>query len=274
MSEKSGPSPSVSRSFAVGESPFRTARRVLESIDNIGRMLERLSSGLSAPGRLSGRSLAGLLGGENPAYRPARLDLFGGSDLGQAATSSFDRIEKRYRDWLETARGGNLELFGSFARLFEMIAERSGRAFEAAGGGFAIMQEKLYPGLAEYAGGLSALTGAAGRAFQALRAMNPIAAMIASSALSLLGSFFNRRQAAAAPASSVMAYAGSGTASVGASAAGGWTGPQVVNVYIDGIRVGGEYEMDRTLGRAGVDRQLRDRIRELVRTGANPAGSR
>ncbi len=63
-----------------------------------------------------------------------------------------------------------------------------------------------------------------------------------------------------------LATAGAG----GVSAESSWRGPQVVNVYINGIRSSNVYEVDRSLNRAGVDRELRNRIRELVRTGSNP----
>ena len=43
-----------------------------------------------------------------------------------------------------------------------------------------------------------------------------------------------------------------------------------VNVYINGQTLSSAVEVDRTLGRAGVDRSLRDQIKELVRSGQNP----
>ncbi|HLA40149.1 MAG TPA: hypothetical protein VJ417_09135 [Candidatus Glassbacteria bacterium] len=232
-----------------------------DSLEKIGRMVAGFSGGGPA---LGGRFDRGRTDFPNTVRRPDTAGFYGGM------LSSLDQLMKRYDQWLTLARGGNRELFDSFSRLFGMIAEQSNRAYETAGKGFAGMQEKMYAGLAEYAGSLSSLTGAAGRAFLALRAMNPVAAMLASSALSLIGSFFNRRSASAAPASSVLAYANGGPAAAGTGGGSNWTGPQVVNVYIDGIKTGGDSEVDRTLGRAGVDRQLRDRIRELVRSGANP----
>ena len=187
----------------------------------------------------------------------------------------FKTIREMYDKMFEQIIGGNDRIMASFALMFRNILEQATGSYDRIGQRYSIMQKDLYGGLADYALHLGAVSGFVSKAFAAFRTMNPFAAAAASFGLIALGQMLrslSSGRGGSAPSgtggrsSMKLATAGAG----GVSAESSWRGPQVVNVYINGIRSSNVYEVDRGLNRAGVDRELRNRIRELVRTGSNP----
>jgi hypothetical protein len=156
--------------------------------------------------------------------------------------------------------------------LFGEIERRGESAAGVTGEKFISMIDRIGEGMGDYALRLGTLSGLAAKAFFALRAMNPFAASAASMALLSLGKMMGRL----AFSFSALGGSSSGSSRQSSGANGQpspestWRGPQVVNVYISGLKASTPYEIDRSLNRAGVDRELRQRIRELIRTGANP----
>ncbi|HUU29384.1 MAG TPA: hypothetical protein VM123_16395 [archaeon] len=229
-----------------------------------------LSSGYSQfPGNLANSSIPGLDNGVS-------FDLLSG-DSGDKALQSIGRIQARYGEMVDMIISGNQSALSSISGLFQQLEARGWAAADSTGSRFARLQGDIFGGMGDYAARLGSLTGLASKAFAALSSMNPFAASAASVALLALGKAL--KSLASFSGSSGSTYSG-GYSTAGAygstganqdSGAGNtWTGPQVVNVYINGLKSANPYEVDRTLNRAGVDRELRQRIRELVRTGSNP----
>ena len=184
-------------------------------------------------------------------------------------------IERRYQEMRNRVSAGNAELLTGFLRTFEQLKSGGREAFGSLGERFESLTATLNGNLSDYALNLGAVSGIASKAFTAFRTLNPFAAAFAAVGLSALGQMLRRLSSGGSGTSG--ASSGSFSLGTGSSAStdtnagnDSWRGPQVVNVYIDGLRNSSPQELDRTLGRAGVDRELRQRIRELVRSGSNP----
>ena len=192
-----------------------------------------------------------------------------------AGLESFKTIREMYDKLFGQIIGGNDEIMASFASMFRKILEQATGSFDRIGRRSTVLCKDLYSGLADYTVNLGAVSGYASRAFAAFRTLNPFGAAAASFGLMALGQML-RSLSSGGAAPALSGSGGGSSARLATADAGGisaestWSGPQVVNVYIDGMRSGSVYEVDRSLDRAGLDRELRNRIRELVRTGSNP----
>lgn len=182
-------------------------------------------------------------------------------------------IREMYDKMFEQIIGGNDKIMASFDLMFRKMLEWATGSFDKIGKRSSILNKDLYGGLSSYAMNLGTVSGYASRAFAAFRTLNPFGAAAASFGLIALGQMLRSLSSGigggagwGGGSATRLATAGAG----GSTAESTWRGPQVVNVYIDGIRSANVYEVDRSLDRAGVDRELRNRIRELVRTGSNP----
>jgi|GEM_PF-3762857 hypothetical protein len=182
-------------------------------------------------------------------------------------------IREMYDKMFEQIIGGNDKIMASFALMFRKMLEWATGSFDRIGQRSTILNKDLYGGLSSYAMNLGTVSGYASKAFAAFRTLNPFGAAAASFGLIALGQMLRSLSSGmgggagwGGGSATRLATAGAG----GSTAESTWRGPQVVNVYIDGIRSANVYEVDRSLDRAGVDRELRNRIRELVRTGSNP----
>ncbi len=182
-------------------------------------------------------------------------------------------IREMYDKMFEQIIGGNDKIMASFDLMFRKMLEWGTGSFDKIGKRSSILNKDLYGGLSSYAMHLGTVSGYASRAFAAFRTLNPFGAAAASFGLIALGQMLRSLSSGmgggagwGGGSATRLATAGAG----GSTAESTWRGPQVVNVYIDGIRSANVYEVDRSLDRAGVDRELRNRIRELVRTGSNP----
>jgi len=190
----------------------------------------------------------------------------------------FRSIRETYDQMLERIMSGNDKIMASFASMFRKILEQATGSFDRIGNSSTILCKDLYRGLADYTMHLGAVSGYASKAFAAFRTLNPFGAAAASFGLIALGQMLRSLSsglggsARSGTVGSGVRLATAGDGGVSAESSSSTRGgPQVVNVYIDGIRGGSVYQVDRNLDRAGVDRELRNRIRELVRTGSNPA---
>ena len=182
-------------------------------------------------------------------------------------------IREMYDKMFEQIIGGNDKIMASFDLMFRKMLEWATGSFDKIGQRSSILNKDLYGGLSSYAMHLGTVSGYASKAFAAFRTLNPFGAAAASFGLIALGQML--RSLSSGMGGGAGWGGGSGTRLATAGAGGStaestWRGPQVVNVYIDGIRSANVYQVDRSLDRAGVDRELRNRIRELVRTGSNP----
>ena len=202
---------------------------------------------------------------------PAVLSIRANADF----LNGLAEIERRYQEMRNRVSAGNAELLAGFLRTFEQLKSGGREAFESLSERFESLTGTLNNNLGDYASNLGAVSGFASKAFTAFRALNPFAAAFAAVGLSALGQMLRRLSSGGSGKSG--ASSGSFSLGTGSSASTGtnagndsWRGPQVVNVYIDGLRNSSPQELDRSLGRAGVDRELRQRIRELVRSGSNP----
>ncbi len=191
------------------------------------------------------------------------------------AENPFEKMLDSYEKMLRQIISGNDQIMSSWMKMCRKMLELATGSYDRIGQRYSIMHKDLYGGLADYTLHLGAVSGYVSKAFAAFRTMNPFAAAAASFGLIALGQMLRSLsfgRGGSAPSgtggrsSMKLAAAGAG----GVSAESSWRGPQVVNVYINGIRSSNVYEVDRGLNRAGVDRELRNRIRELVRTGSNP----
>lgn len=209
------------------------------------------------------------LGLANPG--PAVLPIRANADF----LNGLAEIERRYQEMRNRVRAGNAELLSGFIRTFEQVKSGGREAFNSLGERFEALSGTLNDSLGDYAVNLGAVSGFASKAFTAFRTLNPFAAAFAAAGLGALGQMLRRLSTGGGGKGGTS----SGSFSLGTSSSASpstnagndsWRGPQVVNVYIDGLRNSSPQELDRTLGRAGVDRELRQRIRELVRTGSNP----
>ncbi len=215
----------------------------------------------------------------------ARLPLTGqtGASPGvpggwEQALAGIERTARGYEELAGTITRANQQAAGSIERLFAGLESGGARAASTVGGGFERMWGGLYAGLGGYAQRLGQLSTLSAGAFGALAAMNPLGAAAAGGTLQSLGAVLLRltsgfsllTQAAGGLAG------GSGTTASSAALSRPETAavPTVVNVYLEGRRSSGGYEVDRALSRAGVDRELRQRLRELARTGASPLPGR
>jgi hypothetical protein len=221
-------------------------------------------------GRLSGAGMtAG--GGRDPAQ-----DILGGDGLARTL-ESIAQVKQSYAGMIENILSGNQSALGSILGLFGELTGKGKKAGDATGQVFQMLQGQVFSTLGKYASQLGLLTGLSSKAFAALKSMNPFAAAAASVALLALGQALKRLSSHVGrsespedpfPAGGASA-GGAGAGSGGEAGSGGQN--RVVNIYINGLRSANPYEVDRALDRAGVDRELRNRFRELVRTGANPA---
>ena len=223
----------------------------------------------------------GLGGGRAGQEKISRREGFGfpGGGVIEEILEGLERVEQRHREMIERISGGNRKALGGISGLFEQLAERLRSAAGVTGKVFEKLQGNLFSSLGAYATRLGFLTGLASKAFTALRTMNPFAAAAASMALLALGQALKRLASGAGGAAGVSPGSTAAALQPASSGAAGsrsavnsdtWRAPRVVNIYINGLKSGSSLEVDRTLGRAGIDRELRQRIQELVRTGANP----
>lgn len=245
-------------SGGTGSTPFsmprtkKPARALFEIfLDILGGQL-RMPAGVSSPEG----GLAGLFSG----------------GFADRAVDCIKKVESSYSGMVEKIVSGNQRALESVSGLFGELERGGDSAAGVTGEKFISMIDRIGEGMGDYALRLGTLSGLAAKAFFALRTMNPFAASAASMALLSLGKMMGRLAfsfsglGGSSSGSSRQSYGANGQSSPEST----WRGPQVVNVYISGLKASTPYEVDRSLNRAGVDRELRQRIRELIRTGANP----
>lgn len=216
-------------------------------------------------------SLAGMSG------RPggnSGLPGIGGQGAG-TETAGIERVRADYDSLVESILSGNRKAGESIAQLFASLTGGGKQAKQALAGVFEGMAGQIFASMGDYAKRLGVLTGLSAKAFAALRSMNPFAAAAASVGLIALGQALKSLAGSLGKGGghSAGADAGGGYSQTAATSAATAAQPsaQPLNIYIGGLRGTGAYEVERALSRAGVDRELRERFRELVRTGSNPA---
>lgn len=185
------------------------------------------------------------------------------------ALDGIERVRSGYESLVESILGGNRSAAESVKALFVALTGGGRKAHEELAGSFEAMTGQIFAGMGDYAKRLGVLSGLAAKAFAALRSMNPFAAAAASVALIAIGQALKGLAGSVGKGGGSGGVAANGTGSAGSSSGGGISRP--VNIYINGLRSAAPYAVERVLDRAGVDRDLRERFRELVRTGANPA---
>ena len=193
-------------------------------------------------------------------------------------TAGIERVRADYDSLVESILSGNRKAGESIAQLFTSLTGGGKQAKQALAGVFEGMAGQIFESMGDYAKRLGVLTGLSAKAFAALRSMNPFAAAAASVGLIALGQALKSLAGSLGKGGGKQAGSGSGPgyAQAAATSAASSVSPsaQPLNIYIGGLRGTGAYELDRALNRAGVDRELRERFRELVRTGSNPAVGR
>jgi len=215
-----------------------------------------------------------------PAAQPAggRARLGSGPAGGQSAAggalAGIEQVREGYDSLVQSILGGNRSAGDSIAQLFGSLTGGGKQAKQALAGVFEGMAGQIFSGMADYAKQLGFLTGMSAKAFTALKSMNPWAAAAASIGLIALGTALKSlagslgKGSGGSPSGSGGNYSQSSTVASSTAA----SSSQPLNIYIGGLGGGtSTYQVERTLDRAGVDRELRERFRELVRTGANPA---
>jgi hypothetical protein len=181
------------------------------------------------------------------------------------------QMQQGQEQYLQQVLEGLTELEGGFGGMFGNLLTTGNDTFDRLGGSLMKMGQGLLGGQTKAGGPLSFLGSAFSGVQSALGFLGP-AGSIVSTGFSLLkgiGGLFGGRktQQLASPLVNRSDYKPQ-PVSAPAQQAG-----RTVNVYINGQTLGSAVEVDRTLGRAGVDRRLRDQVKELVRSGANPVVS-
>jgi len=230
---------------------------------------------LNKTGTFSG--IGGLLGGLFGGGRPGSplggfRDNFLGEGGGFIGTKEqIEQTGQAYSGMIESMIAGNEEAAGSITELFEQLAGSGEEAAMLTGGAFENVGGQIFDLMGNYTTKLGTLSLLSSKAFMALRSMNPWAAAAAGVALMALG------QAMRGLAASVGSAGGRSVSSAGTgggAAAGQETTarqgpvPQIIIIDPGGRKLAGSNDLDRTLDRAGVDRSLRGRILELVRSGS------
>ncbi|MCE5272031.1 hypothetical protein LLH00_12215 [bacterium] len=225
------------------------------------------------------REQAGAPGVQAPvAQTPAAGLSLGGQDAGGlgagGALAGIEQVREGYDSLVQSILGGNRSAGDSITQLFSSLTGGGKQAKQALAGVFEGMAGQIFSGMADYAKQLGVLTGLASTAFTALKSMNPFAAAAASIGLIALGAALKSLAGSLGKGGGYQnANTGGGySQAASASASTVASASQPLSIYIGGLGSGvSSYEVERTLDRAGVDRELRERFRELVRTGANPA---
>jgi len=240
-----------------------------EKIENRGP--ESATLGAIGFMRAQNVTLAGMSGGPR-GYSVAQST---GSKDGGIDSAGFERVRADYDSLVESILSGNRKAGESIAQLFASLTGGGKQAKQSLAGVFEGMAGQIFESMGDYAKRLGVLTGLSAKAFAALRSMNPFAAAAASVGLIALGQALKSLAGSLGKGGghSAGADTGSGYSQTAATSAATSASPsaQPLNIYIGGLRGTGVYEVDRALNRAGVDRELRERFRELVRTGSNPA---
>ena len=124
----------------------------------------------------------------------------------------------------------------------------------------------------DYFAKLGALTSLSGQAFAALKTMNPWTALAAGAALVALSSQLKRLSSSVGSGTSASVSSGS-LPSVDRNKQEQQQKPatdiKVVIVDSGGGRSGNLNDVDRVLGRADIDRALREQLYEMTRTGSS-----
>ncbi len=234
----------------------------------------QFSTGMQAKtGQVVGKSAAG--------QRSSSLDIPGlsvpalaqimpqGADNG--IEQWWEQMNQGQDQYLQQVLEGLAEMDEGFGGMFSNFLTTGNDTFDRLGGSLAKMGKGLLGGLTKSGGPLSFLGSAFSSVTSALGFLSPTASIISTGfklfkgIKGLLGR--NKTQKLASPLVNRSDYQPQ-SASSPAQQVG-----RTVNVYINGQSLGSAVEVDRTLGRAGVDRRLRDQVKELVRSGANPVVS-
>ncbi len=183
----------------------------------------------------------------------------------------WEQMHQGQDQFLQQVLEGLVELEGGFGGMFGNFLTTGNDTFDRLGNSLMKVGQGLLGGMTKAGGPLSFLGSAFSGAQSALSFLSPVTSVL-STGFSLfkgIGGLFGGRktQQLASPLVNRSDYKPQ-PLSAPAQQAG-----RTVNVYINGQTLGSAVEVDRTLGRAGVDRRLRDQVKELVRSGANPVVS-
>ncbi len=181
------------------------------------------------------------------------------------------QMSQGQEQFLKQVLGGLVKMEIGFGGMFGKVLTTGNKTFDRLGVSLLKMSQGLLGNLSKSGGSLSFLGSAFSSAQSALGFLSP-ATSILSTGFKLFkgikGLFGGRKtQKLASPLVNRSDYKPQAV-SAPARQAG-----RTVNVYINGQSLGSAVEVDRTLGRAGVDRRLRNQVKELVRSGANPVVS-
>ncbi len=191
----------------------------------------------------------------------------GESGLGQW----WEQMSQGQEQFLQQVLGGLGQMEDGFGGMFAKVLTTGNDTFDRLGLSLAKMGQGMLGGLTKSGGPLSFLGSAFSSVQSALGFLSP-ATSILSTGFKLFkgikGLFGGKKtRQLASPLVNRSDYKPQ-AASAPAQQSG-----RTVNVYINGQSLGSAVEVDRTLGRAGVDRRLRSQVKELVRSGANPVVS-
>ena len=205
-----------------------------------------LLGGLFGMGGNQGGGLGGILGG-----------MLGGTN----GETPFSSLEKGIDGILDK----NSDLFASFEETFGGVEELGGMLADGLSGSFADMGLTLLTTSLDYFGKLGFLTGLSAKAFASLKSMNPWTAMAAGAALMTISSQLKRLSSSVGSGSTPSVTGGSALSSMEQSKQEQQkpaTDIKVVIVDGNGSRRGSQNDVDRVLGRADIDRALREQLYE------------
>ncbi|MBW7996015.1 MAG: hypothetical protein FVQ81_05460 [Candidatus Glassbacteria bacterium] len=170
-------------------------------------------------------------------------------------------------EFLRQTLDGLTKMEGGFGKMFGNFLSTGNQTFDELAGSLAKMGQNLLGGLTGQGGPMSFLGSVLGPVKSALGFLSPVSSIL-STGFSLFkgikGLFGGRKtQQLSSPLVNRSDY-------IPRVSAAPVPQGRTVNVYINGQSLSSAVEVDRTLGRAGVDRRLREQVKELVRSGANP----
>ena len=230
-----------------------------------GWMIKDESWGTSSRGR-------GGLGGSLGDFASVGGGDLGGILGGLLGGTNGENPLQPLEDAIDSIIGRNGDLLGSFEETLGGIESLGGTVADTLAGSFSDMGMSLIKSSLNYFGKLGLLTSLSGQAFTALKSMNPVTALAAGAALMALSSQLKRLGSSVGSGSTPSVSGSSALSSTGQSKQEQQkpaTDIKIVIVDSGGGRSGNINDMDRVLGRADIDRALREQLYEMTRTGSS-----
>ncbi len=220
-----------------------------------------------------GQTGGGSFVADNGGYVPKGM--LGGSfgENFSEILEGIDQTREHYQEMIGGIVEGNREAAGSITGMFGKLVTGSEEACALTGESFEMMGNRIFDLMGEYAARLGKLSILSSKVFTALRSMNPWVAAAAGVALMVLGKRMRGLAGSVGTGSTEGGSAGTAVSGGGTATGREADGPkmprtQIIIIDSGGRRIAGSSDLDRTLDRAGIDRSLRNQIREMVRSGS------